>query len=134
MPPKIVIVSGRNLPLDALAAECGIDEDSPRLGQALVALNGSRGQPGIRHLFWKEAHRWADENERLETLSELVSDPEWFAVHLAQAIPRKAALYRERMHGAILTATALRGWWLDLEKQAAATGAGLTPEEIANIS
>lgn len=128
-PPSVVYVDGRNLALDALADECGLDPDSPRLGQAVAALNGARGQQGIRHLCWRELIRWADENGRTAELATLYDDPERFTRALEQAIRRKCALYRDRMDGAHLTPTALRDWWLDLEKTPGRR-AGLSPDEI----
>lgn len=133
-PPAVVKIDGRNLPLDALASECGIDDESPRYGQAVAALNGARGQVGIRHLFWKEAHRWAVEHEEVDRLSELAEDPERFALALSRAIPRKAALYREKLPGATISPTALRDWWLDLERQRERGNGGLSPGEIATFT
>jgi hypothetical protein len=133
-PPSVVHIDGRNLPLDALADLCGVDEDSPRYGQAVAALNGRRGQVGIRHLFWKEIHRWATEHGELDRLAGLYDDPEQFARALEKGIKRKASLYRSTMPGATLTPTALRDWWLDLERQPARRDGGLTPEEMERFT
>lgn len=133
-PPSLVHVDGRNVALDALAELCGVDEDSPRYGLAVTGLNGSRGQVGIRHLFWKEIHRWAVEHDELDRLATLYEDPEQFALALERGIKRKAVLYRERMPGATMTPTALRDWWLDLENQPARRDGGLTPDEIEQFT
>lgn len=131
-PPPIVMVAGRNLPLDALAEVCGVDPASPRYGRAVAALNGRGAEPGIRHLFWEEATRWAEQNGQVDRLEGLRSDPEQFARALEQAVRRKAEKYRAAMRGATMTPTALRDWWLDLEL-ARRSDQALTPDEIARI-
>jgi hypothetical protein len=128
-PPRVVTIDGRNLPLDALVEECHVDAASPRMGETVVALNGRKGDPGIRHLFWTEASRWATENGQIDRLEELLDDPEKFALALEAAIRRKAAKYREAMPGATLTPGALRKWWLDVEL-AGRAGGGMSPDEI----
>lgn len=134
-PPPIVLVDGRNLPLDALADECGIDPDSPRLRQAVAALNGARGKDGIKHLFWREACRWVEEHaqdapDAAERFAALREDPEKFAAALERGIRRKASLYRERLPGATLTPTALLSWWLDVERQPGRSDGAMTPDEM----
>lgn len=133
-PPPIRKIDGRNLPLDALAEECGLDPDSPRYRQAVAALNGDVGTVGIKHLFWREAYRWGEENDQLDRLAEVQADPERWANTLERGIHRKAALYRERMPGATLSPTALRDWWLDLEQAPATGNGGLSPAEMANFT
>lgn len=140
-PPGIKKVDGRNLPLDALLEVCGIDPASGRsVAQAAFALNGRKNasgklsQQGITHLFWVEVERWDTERARLDSTDQLPSvrkrfhvEPEKYAEALARQIRIKAARYRARLDGAILTPTALAKWWLDLERQ---TSGGLTAEEI----
>jgi hypothetical protein len=136
-PPPVALIDRRNLPLDALLEVCGVDPASPRVGQAVAALNGSaRGsQVGIRDLFWREACRWAAEHDQEDRLADLREDPERFAVALERAIRRKAQLYRQKLRGATMSPTALRDWWLDLEQSAAGAGSGgLSPDEIANFT
>lgn len=131
-PPAIVKdEAGQNLPLNRLLDECGIDRSSPRVGQAVAALNGRKGEPGIRHLFWEECRRYADETDGHAMLALMHEEPEKFAFLLEQAIQRKADKYRRALGGALLTPTALLRWWLDMEKQK--SGAALSPEEIARI-
>lgn len=135
VPPPIVLIDGRNVPLDTLAALTGVEADSPRYPQAIVALNGrlhkTTGavlEKGIRHLYWGECHRHAlaavtpDEVLRLR---ELQGNPERFAVLLADRIRKKADTYRAAMPGAALTPKALRDWWLDIEHQDRAGDADL---------
>jgi hypothetical protein len=129
VPPPLTLVEERNLGWDAIAEVCGIDPASPRSGLVAVSLNGARGQVGIRHLFWREVYRWADAHGEMERLSAITA--ERFEEALAQGILKKAELYRQRLPGATLTPTALRAWWLDLEKTPHAGGGGLTPDEIA---
>lgn len=141
-PPPIVKIDGRNLPLDALADACGIDPGSPRFIQVPVALNGrthkTTGElltPGITHLFWKEASRWANEHGEVERLLSLHGEPEQYAQALARGITRKAEVYRAKLNGATMSPSSLRDWWLDLERQP--TGArqgGLTPDEIERFT
>lgn len=130
-PPAAVKVGGRNLPLDALAEETGVDPKSPRFPQAIAALNGRNGQQGIRHLFWVEAERWAAANDARDKLDLLAAQPR-FEQSLAEAVRRKAALYRATMNGAMLTPTALRSHWLDLELRPAGDRA-LTSDEIRGL-
>lgn len=133
VPPPLVKVAGRNLGWDALAEVCGIDPASPRAGQIAVALNGARGGVGIRHLCWREVFRWSEEHEGgVEELAKLADSPERFEVSLARNIRRKAELYLKQLSGATLTPTALRDWWLDLEKMPR-PGGGMSPEEIARF-
>lgn len=131
-PPAIVLIEGQNLPLNALLEECGIDPRSPRIGQAVAALNG-RGPrtPGIRDLFWEECRRYADETGEHERFAEVANDPEQFARLLEKRIREKVEKYRRVLDGATVTPTALLSWWFDMEKQK--RGSALTPEEIARI-
>lgn len=134
-PPDIVLVDGQNVALNELCDACGIDRASPRLAQAVVALNGrvpkagELPEPGIRHLAWQEVERWAEAGAMPDRLDELREDPAAWMVGLATMIRRKAARYRVTMPGAMLTPKALRDWWLDLERQGAGDG-GLSAEEI----
>lgn len=127
--PAVALIDGRNLPLDALLEECGIDPGSPRVGQAVAALNGRKKEPGIRHLFWEEAQRWATEHDELDRLASLRADPEQFARALEAAIRRKAGKYRETLHGATMSPPALRNWWLDLELARGQDG-GLSSDDM----
>lgn len=147
-PPGIVLSdAGRNVPLDVLAEVCGVAEGSPRLVQAVVALNGrlhkTTGailEPGIRHLFWNEcrqqalagaderpfpAQARADAEQRLRGLQ---GHPERFAELLAERIRKKADAYRRAMPGAMLTPKALRDWWLDVTAPA-----GFNPDDASRL-
>lgn len=138
-PPALHLIDGRNVALDALTEECGVEQGSPRYPQAVVALNGRKTpkteqlrDPGVRHLFWRELLRWATEHpDDAHRLDELDEDPERFERALERGIRRKAALYRERMPGAALTPKALRDWWLDVERLRDRDDGGLTPAEMA---
>jgi hypothetical protein len=98
---------------------CNLDPSSPRVGQAIAALNGTTRpvKEGIRQLFWRECVRYAETSDRLDELADLAEDPESFARALVRQIIRKAELYAERMPGAERSPTALRDWWLDLERR-----------------
>lgn len=140
-PPKIVKHGKQNLPLDALLAECCIDPASTlRVRQAVTALNGRAGAPGITHSFWVEVMRW-DETRGTEWARRCHADPKPYAEALARRIKEKASLYRRRLPGATLTPTALSKWWLDLEvargdadrPMTADEVRGLTPEQIKSL-
>lgn len=136
VPPGIVLLGGRNLPLDALVEVCGITSSqmNTRMGQAVTALNGKldrRGdltEPGIRHVFWDEVRAQAaaapDLDESEVRLRALQQDPERFARLLADRIRSKATAYRTNMPGAILTPKSLRDWWYDIGTGARPAAAG----------
>lgn len=114
--PPVLLVDGRNLPLDAIMDECGIDRDSPRIGQAAVALNGRGADTGIRHAFWEECRRHAatlDNGD--EALASMHAEPARFSSLLAARIHVKAATYRGKFPNATLSPKALRDWWFDIE-------------------
>lgn len=120
-PPKLVLIRGRNLGFDALAASCHADPRT-RSGEIVAALNGRSGVGiGIRRSFYEEIPVRANAHR----------DPELFEVALAKEIESRATIYRRRMRGATLTPTALAKWWFDvlrLDKE----NVTLTPEEIAS--
>jgi hypothetical protein len=140
-PPSIVKVDGRNLPLDALADVCGISPRSPRFVQCVTALNGrihkTTGEVlavGITHLYWDEISAWAVEHDQTERLAAL--DAEHYSESLARSVRQKAERFRARMPGAEMSPSALRDWWLDLERTPAGAGqrrGGMTPDEIRNL-
>jgi DNA-binding Lrp family transcriptional regulator len=133
-PPKIIKIDGHNKPLDTLCDVCGIDPDSPRHAQAITALNGTRGKPGIRHLFWEECRRFAETQFGGKAmLLGMHEDPGRWAQALERRIRQKAERYVDRFDDAELTPTALQKWWLDLEHAPAGGSRGLTPTEIANM-
>lgn len=134
-PPSLTLIEGRNLALDTLLEECGMDPKTPRMGQAVAALNGTARprKPGIRDLFWEEACRYADEHGERDRLAEVTADPERFEQAVAEAIRRKAGRYRRALPGAILSPTALRDWWLDLERRSVES-AGATADEIRRFA
>lgn len=129
--PGVVLIGGRNLPLDALVAACAIDGASPRMELAAIALNGQKGKDGIRDLWWVEATRYAEATDQVDRLRELTAEEVEHA--LAAAVTRKAAIYRQKMPGAILSPKALRDWWLDVTQTPAAAAGGMTADEIASF-
>lgn len=136
IPPIVILVGGRNLPLDALLEACHIGSDSKeRIKGATVYMNGvaRRGERGIRELFWLETVDWAVKHDDVPRLASL--EPEEYEAALARAVARKAALYREKMPGATLSPKALRDYWQDLARMPAPRGRerGLTPEEVERM-
>jgi hypothetical protein len=131
-PPPLVRVDGRNAPLDALLSVCRIDERSPRVREAVAALQGSGRQEGIRDLFWEEVLRQARARGIADgALAErAAAEPTAFPVALAARIAEKAALYRKQMSWRRLTPGSLQKEWLDLELQPERSDGGMTPEEI----
>lgn len=127
--PKLAKIGGRNLGLDALCEECGIDPSGNRVGQAVAALNGRKAsgiERGIRELVWRTlAQRF-----RLEAGALSMEQREKFEGVVADEVREKARLYRQVMKGATLTPTALARWWTDLALQASADGRGMTPDDI----
>lgn len=116
VPPPVVLVDGQNLPLNALAEALGVKAASPRYKEVIAALNGSRGQEGIRHLFWRELVEYVETNkpEERERLNDVAADGEAFAKMLVARIPQKIRQYHQKMPGAILSPSALHRHWLDL--------------------
>lgn len=132
-PPPIVLSGTRNVPIDVLAEVCGVKQRSPQMKQVVTAMNGPSGdRSGIRHLFWHELCEWAAAHGETSRLATLYDEPERFAEVLADGIRKKAARYMQTMHGAMLTPTALRKWWLDIENRPDAEPATLSPEQIAS--
>jgi hypothetical protein len=125
-PPNVLLVEKRNLGMDALSKVCSITALSPRYREVVIAINGKRGQPGIRELIWRGANDTARQAWR--------AHPEHFEEAVATMIRDRAALYVQKMSpGTILTPTALSKWWVDLPTMAASGGKrGLTPDEIAS--
>lgn len=130
VPPAVFIVEGQNPALNSLCASTGVPVGSPRVRQAVAALNGSRGQVGIRHLLWRELCEWAAGNPgRIEAVSEMT--PERFAEALVNQIPLRAALYREKRPTWELTPTALKDWWLETASTLEVKGRhGMSAEEM----
>lgn len=143
--PPLVLLSvnghGRkqNVALNALLRVTGIHDKSPRVGEAIVALNGKAksGDPdarvGIRDLFWIEACEWAEQHgdEGAGWLAGVAAGGDRFELALAAVVDRKAELYRQRMAHMMLTPGALRRYWLDLE--VAQPQAGLSADEIERL-
>lgn len=132
-PPPIPKLGGQNEPLNKLMDVCGIDAGNrQRVKWAIAALNGRGATQGIVHLFWLEASRWCDEHEQPGAIDELRDDAVRYSNALVNAIDRKAQMYRDAMGGAHLTPTALRDWWLDLERKQR-SGGGMTRSDIENL-
>lgn len=134
-PPKVKLTASRvNRPLDALMNECGVDPGNrQRVKWATAALYGDEHTQGIVHLYWLEVTRWLtdpDHPTRIELVVE-ATDRERYTVALTKAIRNKADLYRREMDGARLTPTALRAWWLDIEKGNERT---LTDEQLSRMT
>ncbi|MFL5313052.1 MAG: hypothetical protein ACJ79H_21680 [Myxococcales bacterium] len=116
VPPAVWIDGRTNLPLDALTDVCGIDPASPRMTQAVIALNGRGRTVGIRALYWIECQRYAEAHGMEGELENLHAEPEVFARLLADRVRRKAAALLERDHWRTsLDPDLLRKQWLDLE-------------------
>lgn len=117
-PPDLTLVGGRNLALDALVevSEIGaVGGVSPRAQMAAVYLNGRKGTPGIRAIFYAEARDYAERAgaDELARFAEIaVGEP--FERALAEAIRKKAGRFRERMPDVTMGPKGLRDWWLDL--------------------
>lgn len=144
-PPPIGKVDGQNLALDALMEVSGWDgRNTQRVRQATAALNGQTDRStgivtvqGITHLFWFEVieavNAWPEHLHRAEQFFDKDGGGhQAYAAALAKRIHEKAIVYRGAMDDARLTPTALRNWWLDLEKQAAASR-GASADEIARM-
>lgn len=118
--PKLVLVDGRNLPMDALARVSGIPDPSTAAGELAAALNGSRTKSvdvGIRDQAWREM--------LAGTLGPRVDAGESFERMLSAAIVTRAEQYRAKMPpGSILTPTALAKWWSRLPTLERAGGRG----------
>jgi hypothetical protein len=123
--PKLTKIEGRNLPLDTLAHECGVDPGGGNAGALATALNGAKraaDRRGIRALYWRELVMWAEAATRVEALAEANGDR--FERALAAKIVERAAMYRRKMPDAMLTPTALRRWWSELEGMPERTATG----------
>lgn len=131
--PGVHIAEGQNEPLNALREACGIDPaNGARMGELAAALCGRGGREGIRDLFWIECRRVAEQTGREAKLAEIT--PEQYASLLVERIWLKARQYVERMpENASLTPSALRKWWLDLERMKPREG-GMTPEEVKRVA
>lgn len=122
--PKLVRVEGRNLAIDALAAECALRPEDPSYGQLATYLNGRAPtlrqprQNGIADLAWLElTEEAANHPDGPERLDELREHPEDWQALLSAMIVAKADKYRAHMGPEVLlTAKALRDWWLRLER------------------
>lgn len=127
----------QNLPLNALCESCDIsvEEGSPQIAAAGVALNGRGARPGIRALYWLECRRYAEAHpEAMPELLALQRDPERFARMLEERIRRKALLIRERQTWrTYLSPADVFKLWVDIERAPRAPHGGLTPDEIARI-
>lgn len=125
-PPPIVKVNGRDVAFDALASVCKIAPGSPREKEVGIALSGRRGQPGIREQFWNESAARAPGG----LLGEVEAA---FERRLESEIARRAAMYRQKLDGAMLTPLALAKWWTDLPgmKTPGTRSGHLTPDEMA---
>jgi hypothetical protein len=142
LPPVALNPEGRNLPLDALVDECGIDPAGRRLTVAAIHLNGRSGRKapdgraelGIRDLFWLECIRAAEERGRHAELAAMTA--EQFAGLLVERIHLKAALFRERMPNVTLGPKGRADHWLDLTRASAAGGAPrrMSREEFIRIA
>lgn len=138
-PPALVKIDGRNVALDALCEVTGVDEKSPRFQATLRALNGrvdgagKLKDPGIKHLFWIECVRFAEEHDALDRLNLAYTDErEAWSLALERRIREKAERYAHAYPGAALSPQALRNHWLDLELQQ--RRGGLLPHEIEQLS
>lgn len=109
--PSLTKVEGRDLSFDAIAVECAVGEHSPRGREVATALNGSRGQPGIRELYWLEYG--GQHGEAFERM-------------LAAEVRERCGLYRRKMNGAALTPRALWKWWVDMPAMPALGGDAAT--------
>lgn len=130
VPPGVFIHEGQNAALNVLCAMTGVPTGSPRIGQAIAALNGARGQVGIRHLLWRELCEWAaDDPDRRAAVASMT--PERFSEALGNQIPLRARLYREKRPDWELTPTALRDWWIETATTLEVKGRrGLTAEQM----
>ena len=134
-PPPIVLVNGRNQPLDALCRGTGILDNSPRVKQAVTAMNGRSGRPGIRRLFWQECLAVAQGHGvgGWEKLAELHADPGRFSELLAHRVEVKIQKIRT-LHPwrTAIPPSLVEDLWLDIEVTPR-PGGGLTPEEIEEL-
>jgi len=119
--PKAVLVNGRNLPMDALAKVCRVEQRSQRYREVVAAVNGTRGKPGIREQCWRDLRTHSRmvmrENEVMFESDDgrrWVFTPERFEEAVAASIERMAQLYLRKLPGALLTPSALAKWWADL--------------------
>lgn len=112
--PKLKVVEGQNLPLNALASECNLSLNGGNKGKLAVALNGKRGEsiPGIREQYWNELALWAEGNEE-RAAQVAAARGEKFERWLAAKVLERAALYRAKMT-VPLTPLGLRTHWTDL--------------------
>lgn len=105
--PKLTRINGHDLAFDVLADQCGVDIKGPRAREVAIALNGSKQQgDGIRVQFWRSLVQPGMPGDR--------PVGEHFEIKLAEAIRHRAAMYRSKMAGALLTPLALAKWWSDL--------------------
>jgi len=123
-PPKMMLVNGKNLPLDALAEVVpGTDLASKASrGRTTTALYGSQSVQGIVEQFWVECVR-EDEARGTNWCARCHAEPDVFAEALARAIRAKAALYPTKVKG-MMTALSLQSYWLGLEQMDNLNGAG----------
>lgn len=129
-PPPVWLDGRTNLPLDALTEACSIDPKSPRLTQAVIALNGRGKTVGIRDLFWIECQRVAEARSAQARLAALQANPEEFARLLADRIRLKADMLLTRdAWRTSLDPKTLREQWLDLEMRRGSSD-DLTADEI----
>jgi hypothetical protein len=116
--PPSVRVDGRNLVMDAVANECGVDQASPRYREVVAAVNGTRGRPGIRALAWRDLAEYRLEGADLERA-------------IVRLVIARAEQYRGAMSGAMLTPPALAKWWVDLPKMATTGGDAIEALRVA---
>lgn len=124
----------QNLPLNALCDVCDIGKGSPRIAEAVVALNGRGSKPGIRALYWQECSDFALPDQ-VDALLALQQDPERFARLLEQRVRDKARRIREHQPWRTdLNPSDVLKLWVDIDLKAAkqAEGGALTPEQIAS--
>lgn len=134
--PPLHKVDGRDLAWDALAEICSIGEGSNRGGEIAVALNGRRGQRGIRDMTWEAivaAHFDGDEEHLRQVVAE---EPERFEEATAALIQRRAAQYRARVVGdGLVTPTGLAKWFADVESLPDRDRpVGLSPSDIERLA
>lgn len=128
--PTLVLIDGQNVAMNALSKETSVKIDGSGGSRLAGALNGRRGQPGIREFFWRELVSWAEAHHQMGSLDE--ANGERFERALEAAISHKAAVYRDRMPGIILSPEALLKHWSDLEGLPKRRRA-MTPDEVARF-
>lgn len=120
-PPTAVRVQGRDLVYDAVAVACGIQKGSPRAKGIPAALNGD---DGIRAQAWREVQDTIGQDRPSV-------EPEAYERWLAREVEVRAALYRQKMPGAMLTPSALKKWWLDLPSMGTPSKHGTAEDALA---